>query len=82
MCSGVRCCNMYNDYCDSEVEDGDDDFARRYRRQINDYNRTKLAIRVSKTLDYLFHESRYDPKFRKVSTILKCRLYSSVTVQA
>ena len=66
---------MYNDYCDSEVEDGDDDFARRYRRQINDYNRTKLAIRVSKTLDYLFHESRYDPKFRKVSTILKCRLY-------
>lgn len=68
---------MYNDYCDKEVEDDHTDW-RRYRRQINEYNRTKLAIDVSRTLDFLFHESRYDPKFRKIKTSEEGRIYEIV----
>ena len=38
----------------------------REREALREYNRTEHALTVSRTLDYIFHESRYDPKFRLV----------------
>ena len=38
----------------------------REREALREHNRTEHALTVSRTLDYIFHESRYDPKFRPV----------------
>ena len=38
----------------------------REREALREHNRTEHALTVSRTLDYIFHESRYDPKFRLV----------------
>ena len=40
----------------------------REREALREHNRTEHALTVSRTLDYIFHESRYDPKFRLVVT--------------
>ena len=37
------------------------------REALREHNRTQHALTVSRTLDYIFHESRYDPKFRLVT---------------
>ena len=37
------------------------------REALKEHNRTQHALTVSRTLDYIFHESRYDPKFRLVT---------------
>ena len=39
----------------------------REREVLEEHNRTLHAMTVSRTLDYIFHESRYDPKFRLVT---------------
>ena len=39
----------------------------REREALREHNRTQHALTVSRTLDYIFHESRYDPKFRLVT---------------
>ena len=39
----------------------------REREVLGEHNRTLHAMTVSRTLDYIFHESRYDPKFRLVT---------------
>ena len=39
----------------------------REREVLREHNRTLHAMTVSRTLDYIFHESRYDPKFRLVT---------------
>ena len=69
----LQSCNSYNDYCDlDEVGEGREEHHlhhHRYRRGSSseeDGNRTLHALTVSKTLDRIFHESRYDAKFRNV----------------
>ena len=69
----LQSCNSYNDYCDMdemlEVQKMEQHHYR-YRRgssSEDDGNRTLHALTVSKTLDRIFHESRYDAKFRNVN---------------
>ena len=70
----LQSCNSYKDYCDlDEVgEDMEENHLHhhRYRRgsssDQDDGNRTLHALTVSETLDRIFHESRYDAKFRNV----------------
>ena len=38
------------------------------REALREHNRTQHALTVSRTLDFIFHESRYDPKFRLEKT--------------
>ena len=57
---------MYGDYCDAEEEAMERQRGvDREREVLREQTRTLHALTVSRTLDYIFHESRYDPKFRR-----------------
>ena len=69
----LQSCNSYKDYCDLDEVGLDQEethlHQHRYKRgssSDDDGNRTVHALTVSKTLDRIFHESRYDAKFRNV----------------